>query len=810
MNFKFYPLRAMLFTLLLFGFKASLHAQADFLFTKAVRNTSSGGSGGTALVTNILTYTIEITNLTSQNFVASKLYDNVPYGVSYIAGSTRLNTSTVVPDVAGKMPFSGSGGYINSPTYGTGILAPGSTAIIEFQVRVTANGGKIFNNATIDATKNGVATIQATNTVTTDVTEDAACNNVYQVTTQNANPSSGNGEYSYLRDVNIASPNSNPTLFATGVNGGETQIQLPNTTVKHFGATGSGTKVDFLKACAAIAFDRDSNRIYFVNNTLVNDDGDNSVNPNVPPNLPYVSYYDFRDDRIYRTNKFLTTNTTGNSNINRMGKGSDGSFYALTSNAGELIRFNVAAGNNIVVTPLGSLVNASTNGSRNVLTEGGGDLFADGTGKLYMIANSNNMYKINPTNRIAHFMGTVTNGPNANWPDYEYSQSLAIDAKGFVYINGNFRDIYRVDLQTMVATKINSGSTNVFTSGDYSACGFPVLASNIVADKSYRNKNGSTVVNGGDTVIYTITVENIGNINQAGVYMYDYIPPSTIYIPGTTRLNNNPVSDVGGVMPYAVSGGRLVNTLGQDPGIVRPGVVNRALVTFHVVTEPNKQVCNQSRITLLDADGNVMFVNSSDPTNIGQTPTCFYSDGVLPLHNLKLKGTLNGDRSVLNWSMTGDDNIAYYEVEYSENSTVWKNMGKVAGKGLNSTVNNYQYTDVEHTFSPLRHYRLKVIEKAGNFNYSGTVTLGLTDIDVAAKPNPFDRSIDVRLSLKTNEQVRIRLLDIVGREVYSTTENLTMGIHSISINLPGGLKKGMYVLDVKAGDQGYQKKLLKQ
>src|SRR5690349_15883205 len=119
MNFKFYPLRALLFSLLLFGFKAQLQAQADFIFTKSVRNISSGGSGGSALVGNTLTYTIKITNQTTQNFVASKLYDNVPYGVNYLTGTTKLN-GAVVPDVSGKMPYSGSGGYINSPSYGVG------------------------------------------------------------------------------------------------------------------------------------------------------------------------------------------------------------------------------------------------------------------------------------------------------------------------------------------------------------------------------------------------------------------------------------------------------------------------------------------------------------------------------------------------------------------------------------------------------------------------------------------------------------------------------------------------------------------
>lgn len=808
MNFNFYPLRALLFSLLLFGFKANLQAQADFLFTKSVRNISSGGGGGTALVGQKLEYTIKITNQTTQNFVASKLYDNIPYGVAYRPGTTTLN-GAAVPDVSGKMPYAGSGGYINSPTYGIGILAPGAEAVIIFEVLVTANGGKIFNNATIDATQNGVATIQATNTVTTNVTIDAACNVVYQVCTEYANPYTNdpwNGDpHSYLRTVNTTVPNGATTLLATGPLGGEAQTLLPSTNVKHEGATGGGTKLDFLKACAAIAYDRDSNRIYFVNNTQA-DNNDN------PKNLPYLSYYDLSTDQFYRRNMLLES-TTGPDykwNINRMGKGSDGYFYALTSNARDLIRFSVTAGNNFVIDPLGPLINAATNGSRDIFNEGGGDLFADGTGKLYMIANSNNMYKINPNTRVCHFMGTVTNGPNANATPAEYSQSLAIDANGVVWINGNFRDIYKVDLQTMVASKFNSGSNNIWTSGDYTACGFPVLQSNIIADKSYKNINGSTTVNGGDTVVYTITVENIGNINAAGVYMYDYIPPSTVYIPGTTKMNGISIPDVSGVMPFAVSGGRLVKTQGQDDGILRPGAANKAVVTFNVVTEPNKIVCNQSRITLLDADGNVMFVNSSDPTNVGQTPTCFYSDGVLPLQNLKLKGSLNGDRSVLNWSMNGDDNIAFYEVEYSENGSTFKFMSKVAGKGLNNLTNTYQYTDVEHTFAPLRHYRLKVVEKSGNFSYSGIVTLGLTDVEVAAKPNPFDRSINVRISLKTNEQVRIRLLDMVGRQVYSSTENLSMGVNSILINLPASLKKGMYVLDVNAGEQSFQKKLLKQ
>jgi uncharacterized repeat protein (TIGR01451 family) len=785
MNFKFYPLRALLLTLLLFGFKAGVQAQAVLDFVKTVENITNGGDGTTATQGEVLQYTITVTNLTTQNFVASRLYDNVPAGVMYVTGSTTLNGAAVA-DNAGKMPYSGGGAYVRSPTYGAGILAPGATATVIFRVQVTANGGSIFNNATIDATQNSVATIQATNTVYTNVIEDIGCNIIYQTTPKNAD-NSGNGseqQWSYLRTVDNINGDGGPILF-DGLLGTNTQA-LPKVGAK--AAIGS----QLLDNCAAIAYDRGRQRIYFVNNAVGEDLCylDLSVNPVVA--------------RRYTGYKLDLNNGDNNYRINRMGMGSDGLGYALSSNGRDFVKFTFNATTDApIITHMGSLINNSINGSsRNVLNESGGDLFADGSGKLYLITNASHMYKINPATRVATYMGSINFGGT--------SQSLAIDAQGKVYIGGAYRDVFSLDLQTMNTTQLNPSQTNVYHSGDFTTCGFPVLASSIIADKTYHEINNSPTINGGDTIEYVITVTNIGNINAAGVYMYDYIPPGTIYIAGTTKLNGIAVADVGGVMPYAVSGGRLVNTFGQDPGIVLPTAASAAVVRFRVKTEPNKQVCNQSRITLLDADGNVMFVNSSDPTNVGQTPTCFYSDGVLPLTNLKFKGSLIDDKSVLSWTMNGDESVSNYEIEYSENGTSFSTAGKVASKGNTNAANSYQFTDIEHAFSSKRFYRLKVNQKGGSYTYSGVIMLDLKDMDIQAVPNPFDKTINVQVRLKTAENVRIRLVDLTGREVYTSTEQLGIGGHSILIRIPTALPKGMYVLEVKTDtEQLFQKKLLK-
>jgi len=801
MNFKFYPLRALLLCLLLFGFKSRTQAQALLEFVKSAQNFSTNSNGSTALIDHILIYTITVKNITSQNFVAAKLYDNIPAGTAYLVGTTMLNGATIADKPSGVMPYTGNGSAVNTPTNAVGILAPGATATIVFKVKVTANGGNVFNNATIDATQGSTSTIQATNTVTTTIAPDGPCSVVYQVTPQTDNSSN---THSFFRRLDTNDGTGGPILAFGPSNPLQTTQRDAfglHPIIKHAGDPVGGTRVDLLSGSAAMAYDRDSNRIYFVNN---------ATGASWP-----LCFYDLRDNTIYRcTNYFLEPMTCGSCNVNRMGKGSDGFFYALTSGAQDLIKFSIGPGNVPNIQNLGTLTNSPTNNGHNVLNESGGDLFADGSGKLYLIVNSSNMYKIDPNTKVATFMGGINFTPAGSFT----SQSLAINASGEVFINGDYNNVYKLDLQTMNTTKINTFNDQtgkgVYKSGDYTSCGFPVLASSIIADKTYTDIDGDGVITGGDIVEYKITVTNIGNINAAGVYMYDYIPPATTYITGTTKMNGIAVADVGGIMPFAKTGspnGKLVNTLGQEPGILLPTPANAAVVTFRVKTEPNKQVCNQSKISLLDADGNVMFVNSSDPTNVGQTPTCFFSDGLLPLMNLKFKGSLQDNKSVLQWTMTGDEGVANYEVEFSDNGSSFSTTGKVAGKGNAFVSNNYTFTDVEHTFNNIRYYRLKVVQKGGNINYSGVIRLNADDLEVEAVPNPFDRDINVQIRLKTAEQVRIRLVDFAGREVYNTTEQLGIGTHSVSVRIPAGLSKGMYMLDVRAGtEQLLQKKLLKK
>lgn len=778
---KFYPLKVLLTSLLFWGICAGVQAQT-MTVTKTVKNASSGGDGSTAVQGQTLTYTITVTNTSNNNFTSVKLYDNIPTGTSYKTGSTKMNSSAVSDLSGGIMPYA-NGGLINASGSSSGVIPKNKTVTIEFSVIVTANAGSIRNYATVDGTYSGVSYITQSNTVFTNLIQDPLCSTMFQSTPTSNPPLGSTYNYSVIRDFD--------TLTGKIVNN------------YYFGASGlsynaengnSMTNGSALSSTAALAYDKSTNRIYFVNNAAQEPLSYIDLNYATPRAYIYPSYQ-------------LETNNCSNCNVNRMCIASDGTGYGLTSDASDLIKFTVDPGTNLpTITRMGALINDGTNGAANdVLSEAGGDIYGDGNGRLYLIANSSKIYKINPATRISTYMGTPSSSPGT-------SQSICISGGGSVFIGGKYSNVYKINLETMSISSIaTSGTGTVYYSADYTSCSYPVLAAYITADKSYKNINGSSTVSGGDTVVYTITITNSGNFNAANVKLYDYIPASTHYIAGTTKLNGGTVADVGGVMPYAVTGGAYVNSPGESAGIVKAGASNVVTVSFNVVTDPLKQICNQSKITLVDGDGNLIFVNSSNPDSTSQSPTCFFSDELLPIDGLKFKGSLNNDQSVLSWTQIQDENVAYYEVEYSENGTAFTALGQVAGKGNTGGTNSYQYKDTKNNLSSTRFYRLKIVQTGGTVNYSSIIRLDAKGLAMTVLPNPFDKSLNLQVQLKTKETVNIRLLDFSGREVYTTTETLDAGSNSLILNMPPNLTKGMYVLDVAAGGAHiFQKKLVKQ
>ncbi|NML20499.1 DUF11 domain-containing protein [Pseudoflavitalea sp. G-6-1-2] len=784
-----YLLVVLMISASIFGIRDRVKAQSLDL-SKTVKNVTTSSAGNLAKEGDILEYTIIVRNLTSVLLTGTTLIDNIPAGSSYVPASTTLNTGAVA-DASGNMPYTGSGSLVNSPLRPAGVLAPGASATIAFRVKVTANGGNITNYAMVE-THNGPNTIyQNTNTVFTNLTADATCSVIYQSTasSQGGTPSSGN-DYRYIRTLSTVNGTAGPLLY-----NGATGLSKNALT----GALLSAGSV--LKYASAIAYDKKSNRIYFVNNYS-----------NSKQDLCYINLNESVKTAYRYVGYTMETTLEDGWNINRMAFASDGFGYAITQNGQDIIKFSVNPSTNIpTITRMGALINDPSNASSgmDILDESGGDIFGDGSGNLYLIANSSNLYKINPNTKNAIFLGSVNPNPASS------SNAIAVDASGTVYIGGAYQNVYTVNLLTMAASSITSGTSNVWTTGDYTSCAFPVLAPALTANKTYRNINGSNIVFGGDTVEYKIEVINTGNINAAGVKLHDAIPSSTVYIPGSTYLNGVPVADDAGEMPFSIPGGREIHSPNEYPGIIRPGVASKAVLTFRAKVQPMVTICNQSRITLLDVNGNTIFINSNDPTIPGTgNPTCFFSDGTLPLKSLELKGIMQNDQSLLQWEVREEQDISHYEVLYAADGINFKTIGKVNSKGNSLSTQTYKYTDAQNTQAVNRYYRIRAVGvRPEDQTLSKIIRLSMNNLqDIHVQPNPFQKDITVRMELRNPEQVRFRLVDLSGKELLNQAKQLARGSHSITLNIGANLSQGVYVLEIytASDNQAIRQKLVKR
>lgn len=128
----------------------------------------------------------------------------------------------------------------------------------------------------------------------------------------------------------------------------------------------------------------------------------------------------------------------------------------------------------------------------------------------------------------------------------------------------------------------------------------------------------------GETLRYTITVQNVGTDNATGVSMVDLVPANTVYVPGSTTLNGNPVADAPGGSP--LTDGIEINA----PGDVTPGVLNAAAadnvatVVFDVAVNadvPDGTVLsNQAFVSAVDYG--IADIPSDDPrTPVPDDPT---------------------------------------------------------------------------------------------------------------------------------------------------------------------------------------------
>lgn len=206
-----------------------------------------------------------------------------------------------------------------------------------------------------------------------------------------------------LRKLNLQTGEYSPVLL----DGSNSSLAVYNATNKKQLETpmtdarfGNMINAAFGTGVAAMAYDKKSNRLYYT-----------------PMLFDQLRYIDLKTMKVYFvTEKGFTGKPIKNADqgniVTRMVIAADGNGYALTNDGSQLIRFST--GKSLATEDLGALVDDPANKNvsiHNSCSSFGGDMIADNEGNLFVISARNQVFKINPTNKVATHLGMINGLP---------------------------------------------------------------------------------------------------------------------------------------------------------------------------------------------------------------------------------------------------------------------------------------------------------------------------------------------------------------------------------------------------------------
>jgi uncharacterized delta-60 repeat protein len=162
---------------------------------------------------------------------------------------------------------------------------------------------------------------------------------------------------------------------------------------------------------------------------------------------------------------------------------------------------------------------------------------------------------------------------------------------------------------------------------------------------------------------------------------------------------------------------------------------------------------------------------------------------------------------LLQWETDSEENVDHFLVERSADGRTFTGLTKVSGRNTASR-NQYRAEDGQ-PFASTGFYRLKAVDRDGSFIYSKIVTIKSRIINPEVYPNPAHSTTQLQLPSGIKGRVRIEVVEANGRIVHSQQMELQGNGVSVPLNV-SSYAKGMYLVQVRTGDQQFTQKLMKE
>ncbi len=363
------------------------------------------------------------------------------------------------------------------------------------------------------------------------------------------------------------------------------------------------------------------------------------------------------------------------------------------------------------------------------------------------------------------------------------------------------------------------------------------------------NTNGAIVLNGSSTIAQEASPNGDGDnwdnfdlmdVNNNGDYVFsgDTDGASTsdefIAVNGSIALREGTTVDGIDLSSASVRGldlnnnGLLLQLWGAGSSeYLIVGNINNLANTSKVIAATGDQIDTDgdgnADIALTDintfgssvslADDGTIFI-SADYTEIGMTDEIKgilkISDFALPVNYLSFTARLNGAKSVeLDWSTAIEENNLGFEIERSTPAepNQWDNIGTVAGRGDQQSINSYNFQD-NAPFPGLNFYRLRQVDYDGSYSLSSIVsaTIRSDENDLVIFPTTTTKEIAFRFTetVEIGSELIVEIQDLSGKQISN------FAVNGQTISLSSGVPAGSYLLSFKSGVKTWTRRFVKQ
>jgi hypothetical protein len=289
-----------------------------------------------------------------------------------------------------------------------------------------------------------------------------------------------------------------------------------------------------------------------------------------------------------------------------------------------------------------------------------------------------------------------------------------------------------------------------------------------------------------------------GMVNTSGA-------PASITITGSNDPFDNPSTSAMNVdyTARAVTSGILKfdwsyhsNDLDNDPLWDPAGVLVNGVFT-QISTNAMGYVNQSGSYSVAVTAGSIIGFRVSATDNVYGNATLTISNFSAPGITLPVKlafftGKPLGNTIQLQWTAATEFNASHYEVQRSANGINFNSIGRVEAGAIGG---QYHFADA----SPLprmNHYRLRMVDNDGSFEYSGIVVLttgtsSATQPLLSLFPNPATSTIKVLFQSTANTIDKLQLYNAAG--VLMLSEDLAPGEQNKLLNI-ASLSPGTYFI----------------